>query len=437
MKTKKWLTALAGTAVVAVALTGCSNTENDTAASEGEAAKSGEPITLEMWAWASNIEKRVDAWNAANPDVQVRLTKPGGNEDVPTKIITATRAGEGPDIAQAEYGQLPSMVISDVAREITDDYAPYAEKYAPAINDLVTFDGAVFGVPQDIGPTSMMYRHDIFDEYGFEVPTTWEEFAEVAEDIRAAGDGDMYIANFAGGDADLFVGLTMQAGANWWTVDGDEWKVDIDSQASRDVLAFWQDMVDRDLVSVVPGGTPEWNSMMNDGKILTNVSGVWAAGVMASIVPDTIGKWKGARTPEWTPGVQTVGYRGGSVNFVTTSSEHPKEAAEVILWLNASDEGAEGLAEISKFPAALHGQDSLSTPPALMPEDEEYWPLATEIAQDTFPIQWGPNPNVAFAAFTDEVGKALTNGTSVVDALPLVQKAVVDDLKASGFNVAE
>jgi hypothetical protein len=35
------------------------------------------------------------------------------------------------------------------------------------------------------------------------------------------------------------------------------------------------------------------------------------------------------------------------------------------------------------------------------------------------------------------VGKALTNGTSVVDALPLVQKAVVDDLKASGFNVVE
>ena len=437
MKTKTWLTAVAGTAAVAVALTGCSSDDGGSSGSTDGAAASGEPITLEMWAWASNIEKRVDAWNAANPDVQVRLTKPGGNEDVPTKIITATRAGEGPDIAQAEYGQLPSMVISDVAREITEEYEPYAEKYAPAINDLVTFDGAVFGVPQDIGPTGMMYRTDIFDEYGFEVPTTWEEFAEVAEDIREAGDGDMYIANFAGGDADLFVGLTMQAGANWWTVDGDEWKVDIDSQASRDVLAFWQDMVDRDLVSVVPGGTPEWNAMMNDGKILTNVSGVWAAGVMASIVPDTIGKWKGARTPEWTPGVQTVGYRGGSVNFVTTSSEHPKEAAEVILWLNASDEGAEGLAEISKFPAALHGQDSLSTPPALMPEDEDYWPLATEIAQDTFPIQWGPNPNVAFAAFTDEVGKALTNGTSVVDALPLVQKAVVDDLKASGFTVAE
>ncbi|MFP3821595.1 extracellular solute-binding protein, partial [Bacillus sp. SIMBA_008] len=96
-----------------------------------------------------------------------------------------------PDIAQAEYGQLPSMVISDVAREITDVYEPYAEKYAPAINDLVTFDGAVYGVPQDIGPTGMMYRNDIFDEYGFDVPTTWEEFAEVAEDIREAGDGDM------------------------------------------------------------------------------------------------------------------------------------------------------------------------------------------------------------------------------------------------------
>src|SRR5699024_260999 len=111
--------------------------------------------------------------------------------------------------------------------------------------------------------------------------------------------------------------------------------------------------------------------------------------------------------------------------------------AEVILWLNASDEGAEGLAEISKFPAALHGQEVLSTPPALMPEDTEYWPLAADIASDTFPIQWGPNPNVAFAAFTDEVGRAITEGTSVVDALPAVQEAVVDDLRDSGFSVAE
>src|SRR5690606_16516698 len=151
--------AVAGTAAVAIALTGCSSDDGGSTGPADDMVKSGEPITLEMWAWASNIEKRVDAWNAANPDVQVRLTKPGGNEDVPTKIITATRAGEGPDIAQAEYGQLPSMVISDVAREITDVYEPYAEKYAPAINDLVTFDGAVYGVPQDIGPTGMMYRN--------------------------------------------------------------------------------------------------------------------------------------------------------------------------------------------------------------------------------------------------------------------------------------
>jgi multiple sugar transport system substrate-binding protein len=101
MKTRKWIAALAGAAAVAVALTGCSSDDGGSTGSTDDTAKSGEPITLEMWAWASNIEKRVDAWNAANPDVQVRLTKPGGNEDVPTKIITATRAGEGPDIAQA------------------------------------------------------------------------------------------------------------------------------------------------------------------------------------------------------------------------------------------------------------------------------------------------------------------------------------------------
>lgn len=432
MQRSRMALGVVGIAVSGVILAGCSG---EPSGDEPSTSSDG-PVTLEYWAWNESQEKIVAAWNESHPDIQVRHSDVGGGGDTSAKLVTSTRAGNAPDVALVEYNTLPAMIVAGVAADITEYTGGLADQFAPGVWSQTTFDGATYGVPQDTGPQALNYNKARFDELGVEVPTTWEEFAEAAEKIHEA-DPDAYITTFAPAEFGGFAAFAQQAGAEWWSVDGDTWTVDIDGEASRAVADYWQDLIDRDLVLAEPLLTPEWNASLNEGNILSWPAGIWAAGVLYGVGEQMEGDWALAPLPQWTPGDASAAFQGGSGAIVTTSSEHPKEAAEVILWLNASDEGAEGLAEISKFPAALHGQDSLSTPPALMPEDEDYWPLATEIAQDTFPIQWGPNPNVAFAAFTDEVGKALTNGTSVVDALPLVQKAVVDDLKASGFTVAE
>ncbi|OZM75800.1 ABC transporter substrate-binding protein [Pseudonocardia sp. MH-G8] len=397
--------------------------------------ESGGPITLTMSSWASGIEKRVAVWNAAHPDVQVELTKPGGNENVYAKLVAATHADEAPDIAQIEYSVMPSMVTGQVARDVSAYFAPYAEKFGEGARRLVTFDGVVYGVPQDLGPMLMLYRHDKFAEYGLEVPTTWAEFAAVAEQLHEKAP-DVELANLSSNDANIFSGLVQQAGGNWWEVDGEAWTVSVDSPQTRQVADFWQDLADRELIGTLPSATPEYNEAVASGRILALVTGVWGPGPTAGIAPDTAGNWAAARTPAWTPGDHTVGFIGGSSNIVTTSSDHPAEAAEFVLWLNASDEGAAGLTEINKFPAATHGQQVPRTPPTLMPDDESYWPLAAEIAQETFDVRWGPNTQVAFTAFGDELGEAIGNGSSWSDALGGVQRVVADNLTRIGYTVA-
>src|SRR5699024_12157590 len=42
--------------------------------------------------------------------------------------------------------------------------------------------------------------------------------------------------------------------------------------------------------------------------------------------------------------------------------------------------------EIAKFPAATAGQEALDEPPALMPEDEDFYDLARDVASDTLPV---------------------------------------------------
>jgi multiple sugar transport system substrate-binding protein len=58
-------------------------------------------------------------------------------------------------------------------------------------------------------------------------------------------------------------------------------------------------------------------------------------------------------------------------------------------------------------------------------------------ASNTRLVTWGPNTNVAFTAYTDAIGKAITNHTRLSEALDSVQQATVSDLKNRNYKVKD
>ncbi len=423
------ITALAaGLALAGAALTGCASTDEGT--SDG-------PITLEYWAWGTTQKPLVDAWNAAHPDIQVNHTDAGGGGDSSAKLVTATRADNAPDVALVEYNTLPAMIVAGVAADISEHVAGLEDEYAAGVWSQATFDGASYGVPQDAGPQALTYNKARLDELGIDVPTTWAEFATAAEAVRAA-DPDTYITTFAPAEFGGFAGLAQQAGAEWWTIDGDAWTVDFDDDASVAVADYWQDLIDRDLVAAEPLLTPEWNARLNNGQILSWPAGLWAAGVINGVAPDMAGQWAMAPLPQWTPGDSAVAFQGGSAAVVTTSSKHAEAAAEFAAWIGTSDEAAQIQIAEGQYPASLAGQQLTldSEPPSLMAGQDDYWQLAADIAADTIPeISWGPNVNVASSAFQDAMSAAVTDGTPLRDALTKTQDTVVADMENSGFTI--
>lgn len=412
---------LAAGAAMSLALSACSaETE------PGEAA--GGPVELEFWAWGSNIDKRTEVWNAENPEIQVKISAPATGADMPTRVLSAVRAGDGPDIVQAEYTQMPTYVSADVLAPLDSERDVLEAAFSPSVLETVTFDDSVFGIPQDLGPALFLYRNDIFEANGLKPATTWEEFRALAEQVRSLEGGDKYLFNFSAIDADQFMGLSLQNGAKWWDYQDGEWKVDIDSAASQEVLDFWQGMVEDDLVSTYQTGSPEQIEATASGRTLATIAGAWVPGPYLNQFPDTVGLWSAAQIPQWDAGDPRVYARGGSANAVLEGSEHYEQAVEFITWLNASDEGAEGLVDVNKFTAALHGQEIDRTPPALMPEDTEYWPTASAAAENLVTVQWGPNTQVAFTALTDEIGDAIEGITDWSNVLPRVQEIVSQDL---------
>jgi len=396
------------------------------------------PVKLTFVNWDNGMDKVVDAWNAKNPDIQVELIKPSGTGyTLYNKLITDNKAGTNPDIAEIEYPAIPLMISNQVIVPI-DDYVSELGNYGANVLDRVQFEGKTYGIPQNICPLVFFYRQDVFDSLGLSVPTTWDEFKAAAKTIHEA-DPTQYIMNFDANSPEWFAGLAEQAGANWWSADGDEWSVNIDDEATQKVASFWQELLDEDLVAPGPSWSPEWNTSMNTGKIVSWISGQWAPNQLPSITPDTAGKWVAAPVPAWTAGDQKIGTWGGEVEGVTANSKHPKEAAEFVNWMNNSEEGLNLLIEnVQVFPASEKFQTlpALQTPPPFMSNQSDYNELMAELAGNVtgFDI-WGPNANITFNSYSDAFGKAVQNKTSFLDALASVQDATVSDMEKAGYTV--
>lgn len=397
----------------------------------------GGPITLDYWAWGTAQEPLVRAWNETHPDIQVRHTDAGGGDDSAAKLVTASRAGNAPDVALVEYPTLPSLMVAGAIAEISEHVDGVDQGYVPGVWSLTSFDGATYGIPMDAGPQSLTYNRSRLDELGIPVPTTWDEFAVAAEEIRDA-DSSSYLCSWAPGEFGNFAGYAQQAGARWWDGHGAQWHIDIAGDESLEVANFWQDLIDRDLVSTQPLLTPEWNAQLNNGQILCWPGGMWATGVIAGVAADMAGDWALAPLPERVPGNPEVGFEGGSCTVVTTSSEHAEAAAQFATWLGTADEACRIQIEQGQYPASLRGQElTLESPsPTFMQGQSDYWEVAAQIAENTLPqVSWGPNVNVANTAFQDAMSSAVNNGTALSEGLRTVESIVINDMRTVGYEV--
>ncbi|MET0417835.1 MAG: extracellular solute-binding protein [Actinoplanes sp.] len=432
---RKTLLPLAGLLAAALAMTtGCSGSDD----AGGDAPQPGEKVQLTYWSWAPNMDKVVEGWNASHPDIQVTVNKQDGGDPAVAKLLTAIKAGSGaPDIMQAEYQKIPTLVsanaIADIAKEAGDLKAKFAES---AWNSVTLGSEAVYGVPQDSGPMMFFYRADIFEKAGVAVPKTWDEYADAARKIHKANP-KQYIGTFSSNDPGWFAGLSQQAGASWWGVQGDAWSVAIDEANTQKVASYWGGLVQEGVVDNKPMYTPEWNAALNDGSQAAWLGAVWGPGVLEGNAASTKGKWKAAQLPQWDAAAPANGNWGGSATSVTSQTKHKAQAAEFVKWLNADPAAVKALATTANvYPAATGAE--FTTPPAFFAGQPDFYTVAAEAAKITKPFTYGPNVNVAYSAYNDAFAKAAEGkkAAGFPAALATMQKATTDDLTSAGFKVA-
>ncbi|GAB2978152.1 ABC transporter substrate-binding protein [Frigoribacterium salinisoli] len=417
--------ALATVVLAGAALSGCAPAGDDGV------------VTLEFWGWGTGQKEQVAAFEAAHPDIRIRHTDAGGGDDSAAKLLTSSRAGNAPDVALVEYTTLPALIVADVPLEITDLVADADDAFTEGTWAQTTFGDVVYGVPQDAAPMVYTYRTDVLAETGQQVPTTWQEFGDVARAVHEQRP-DTVVASMPGGELPFYAGVAAQAGAEWWSVDDGVWTIGIADERSLEVADFFEQLADEGVVDTDPLLSPEYNKRVAEGTIAGWTAGIWAPSVLAGVAPGTSGSWAMAPLPQWTPGDEAVPFQGGSAMIVTKGSEHPEAAAEFATWMNAGPEGSASLIEDRlTYPASIVGQEiaETGTPPSLMPQQADFWEVAADVSREVVPVTWGPNVSLAKTVFTDELNAAISAGTPWRDAFVATQEVVVADMEKVGYEV--
>lgn len=451
MKTKPILVA-AFTLVLAGALASCADGGGTNGSGGGSDAtnctntipKEDLPVVT-MWAWYPNMELVIDNFNEHSDEVQVCWTNVGQGGDEYDKFQTAITAGTGaPDVIMIEADRIPTFQVQDAIVDIAEfGYEDVKDDYSEGAWKDVSVGEGVYGVPVDGGPMGMIYRKDIFEQYGITPPTTWAEYEAAAQKVKDAG-GPLF-GDLGANTPAVMMALQYQNGAEPFVYDSaspENIGITLDDDASKEVLDYWGGLVEKGLVGTQDQFTPEYIAGVIGGDYATYVSAAWAPGYLTGAgvgEGEDAGVWATAPLPQWDTANPTYVNWGGSAFSVTSQASDPELAAKAAFGVYADEASlTDGWQNQVIFPLNLNALNAQEFVDYEVPffggqqaNKEVYVPAANEYTGMTYT----PFGAFYFDAFNEQLASVNDGSITGSEAADRLQEAVVAYAEEQGFTV--
>jgi len=206
----------------------------------------GNDITVELWYWtgaANMFQSLADQYMAIHPNVTINLVE-NPWDDYWTKLPLALQGSDGPAIFNIHNSQHDNLI-------------GYLAPYNIPVEDLETefvgasghvIDGKIYYTDYGLMTATVYYNTDMWAAAGLtdaDIPTTWDEFREVAKKLTIREDGELIQAGFSynGGIQGDVLGMNYQYGQNLFTVDN---KVTLNNDAMKAVIQRLKDLYEVD-----------------------------------------------------------------------------------------------------------------------------------------------------------------------------------------------
>jgi multiple sugar transport system substrate-binding protein len=367
------------------------------------------------------MQKLVDQYNAANPNVEVDNVFIGFNDLLP-KLQAAAAGGDSPDVAAGDLIWMPKLAKSGAVVAL-DDYISAAKTdltdIYPALLNAGKYEGKTYSLPVSTNNLELFYNQDLFTKAGLDPtkpPTTWDELRADAKQCADASQGVSGMELYT----EPGEGLTWQFQVYLWQAGGDFLSPDLtkaafNSPAGEKALQFWVDLLQTDKSA----STAPWGEF-GQGKSCMAMDGSWMVGSYAAQTAFKVGT---AAMPHPADGQAATNMGGEQLVVFKKDAAKQQAAFDFVNWLTSTDtqiswDQQTGFTPIKESVAAssTYLDWVKANQPLLMPFVEQQ-----KNAHNRPPVTNYPEISDAFSR---EIEAALLGAASPKDALAAAESAV-------------
>jgi multiple sugar transport system substrate-binding protein len=411
-------------------------------------------VTVKFWTShrppdSNSLANIVNAFNAANPEICVKMTiVPGAETDV-AKLLTAIRGGVAPDVYMADRFTVPQRASEGVLAKLPADVAALSTQYLPFAWAETQFKGDTYAMPFDTDARALWYNKDLITAAGQDptqldiakgAPTidTVTKIADAMNKKDSSGNYDvmgwMPGGPGAGGNAGAF---DQGWHYTWGFVNGGKFAdlaackvtpTDPGVVAGFQFMYDWAKAHDPQAVSrwvttnLVPNGPAAQNPFWT-GKLGMTISGDWRIAEQTEYAPS--GNYGFTFIPVPKAGDTSATWAGGWSMALIPDSKAADQAVKFMKYIA----GPEGQAVYTKETTHLPTLDALL-------KDASLYDPAHKAFLDLLPTAHSRPPLAAGAAYWDALttaqGSVELNTKQPQAALQEVLDAVQPQLDAVG-----
>jgi multiple sugar transport system substrate-binding protein len=358
MNRKRFLAAVLGTAMIIPACSGGGGDSKPVGTVGTDTQnKPKAPVTIEFSAGldaSGEFTRSIERFNKSHTDIQVKYVElpQVPNEQLTRYTTWFNSKSKTPDLLMTDV-IWPKMFASAGWIAPIDEYvdANYLKQFYPAAVDVAKIDGKQYGIQGWIDVGMVYYRKDLLEKYNQKIPKTWDEMEQVAQEILKK-ENDPNLVGY------VFQGAKIEgATINWleflWSNGGDVFdangKIKVDTPKAIEAMKKMHGLVHTSKVSPVSVAT----SNPNDNQIVFGNGNAifmrnWPNTFTSLKETKVSGKYDVMPIPQFDGG-KSQPSTGGWVYAINSSSEHKKEAAEVMKFFLSDAEQKSMVLQTSKI----------------------------------------------------------------------------------------
>ncbi|RED59388.1 carbohydrate ABC transporter substrate-binding protein (CUT1 family) [Cohnella lupini] len=291
-------------------------------------ASGGQVEIFSWWTGAgeeAGLKGLIGLFSAKYPEIEVINAAVAGGAGTNAKAVLASRmqGGDPPDAFQVHGGAElnTGWVAADKVIELNDLYESegWKDKFPKDLIDLVSKDGKAYSVPVNIHRGNVaFYNKKIFDDNGLKAPTTFDEFFQVADALKAKG-----ITPLALGDKEPWAATMVLENVLLGVLGADDYKKLWTNELSFDDAKVKQSLETfKKMLSYVneDHAARNWQDaaqLVANGEAAMNIMGDWAKGYFTTDL-----KLEANTDFGWVPTPNTT----GSFMVITDTFAIPKSS---------------------------------------------------------------------------------------------------------------